>query len=180
MSRSPHSKFVRLTVAALTVALLITAAAWSRMAAQRQRDSAWATSPDGCLAQLTRVSQAGDVPAYVECFAGSLRDEIEHQRRAAGSDEAFASQLRESVVNLKGVATYEERPSTSSDAQLMLERIYQRHNERYRIALRADSGSWRVVDMTRVGAELPPVEYGTPVFALDPEGGFGETKATTN
>ena len=163
----PSSKTKRIAVAALTVALLVTAAAWSRIAAQRQRDSAWSTTPDGCLAQLTRVSQAGDVPAYVACFAGSLHDEIEAQRQAAGSDEAFASQLRASVAELKGVATYEERPSTSTDALLMLERIYQRHNERYRIALRSESGQWRVVEMARVGAELPPVEYGTPVFAID-------------
>jgi hypothetical protein len=161
------SKTKRLVVAAITVALLMAAAAWSRLATQRERDNAWTLTPDGRLAQLTRVSQTGEVPAYVECFSGSLRDQIESQRRAAGSDEAFAAQLRASVAELKGVATHEERASTSADAQLMLERIYQRHNERYRIALRCDSGSWRVVEMTRVGAELPPVEYGTPVFAID-------------
>ncbi|HEX4354327.1 MAG TPA: hypothetical protein VHZ95_15465 [Polyangiales bacterium] len=140
-------------------------------------EAGWDSSPDACLAQLTRCAQAGNVAAYVDCFDGSLREEIEQQRRTAGNDDAFATQLRSSVADLKGVATHDEIPSTSTDALLVLERIYQRHNERYRVALRTIGGKWRIAEMSRVGAEMPPVEYGTPVFALDNGDALGEPLA---
>ncbi len=177
MQTSASRKFTRIAVAAATIAVLAGASAWSRRMSESSVDAAWDSAPDACLAQLTRAAQAGNVAAYVDCFDGPLREEIERQRRAAGSDDTFAAQLRSSVAELKGVATHDEIPSTPTDALLVLERIYQGHNERYRVALRTSAGKWRIAEMSRVGAEMPPVGYGTPVFALDNGDALGEPSA---
>ncbi|HWA97985.1 MAG TPA: hypothetical protein VG713_05810 [Pirellulales bacterium] len=150
-----------------TVILLAGAAIWSWRSAASAAPERKLDSPEACLVAMTRASQSGDVQAYLDCFTGNLRQELDKELRDQGGVQALGERLRTSVARLKGTASYEENPATSDGAQLILERIYPQHNERWRVALRRDGQAWRVTSMAMIGSAVPPVEYGTPVFAID-------------
>jgi hypothetical protein len=157
----------RIAVASATLALLLSAAALSRSRVANEGAPNPVSTPDECLSRLTQAARDGDVTGYVDCFAGPMRAEIESQVANAPSREEFAAQLRASLANLKGFAAFDESPPSETTARMVLERIYQGHNDRYRVSLARENDVWRVVQMSRIGADNPPVEYGTPVFQID-------------
>ncbi|HEX4129363.1 MAG TPA: hypothetical protein VHZ24_04920 [Pirellulales bacterium] len=151
----------RLVAALVTGSVLVGATVWSWRAEQRASATRVLATPDACLVEMTRAAQQGDVGAYLNCFAGPLRDELLAQSRSAAG---LADSLRQSVAQLKGTASYEERPATTDAADMVLERIYAGHNESWRVALERTADAWRIITMTRIGSTNPPIEYGTPVF----------------
>ena len=157
----------RIVVAGVTLALLLSAAALSRSRIADDGAPKPVSTPNECLSRLTEAARDGDVTGYVDCFAGPMRAEIESQVAKAASREDFAAQLRSSLADLNGFAAFDESPPSETTARMVLERIYQGHNDRYRVSLLCENDVWRVVQMSRIGADNPPVEYGTPVFQID-------------
>ena len=163
----------RLLAVLVTGLLLGGALLWSRGGGAIGNKAPAGSSPEACLGELTLAAREGNVASYLACFGGPLAEQLAKQAAGEASPGEFARQLRESTTELRGIASYEQRPPTTYEAELVLERIYPRVNERYRAVLRQADGRWRVYELTRLGAARPPIEYGAPV-----SGDAGEAGAT--
>ena len=129
----------RIAVAGVTLAVLVSAAALSRSRVADENSPKPVSTPDECLSRLTQAARDGDVAGYVDCFAGAMRTEIESQVQQATSREEFGAQLRASLASLKGFASFAESPTTETSARMIHERIYQGHNDSYRVSLRREN-----------------------------------------
>lgn len=151
----------RLLAAVLAVALLVGAAVYSRRAQPPASPSGeLPASPQDCLSRMVEAAQRGDVAAYLACFSGALHEELANQARSP----RFGEHLSASVAELKGIATHPSNTPTPDAVELVVERLFVRHNEVQRVMLRRADGRWRIERMTSLGTAVPPVEYGTPVF----------------
>ncbi len=163
----------RIIAAVFAVVLLVTAAAYSRrQPSEAASELIAADTPESCLTSMVTAAQRGDVAAYLDCFTGAMRDELAIQAKGPSSqpfDAAdFAEQLKTSIAGLKGIASERDGSDRLDQMKLVLERLYARHNEKHLVTLRRESDRWRISQMARVGAAVPPVEYGTPVFTPVP------------
>ncbi|HUG90750.1 MAG TPA: hypothetical protein VML55_07955 [Planctomycetaceae bacterium] len=120
-----------------------------------------------CLERMLDAARAGDVGAYVACFDGELRRNLE-SAIAAQSPQRAAAELRSGAADLKSFATHGLERPRPGEAVVTLERIYSRRNDLERVRLRQHGGAWRIVELVPVDRVAPPIPYGTPVV---PEAG---------
>ena len=119
-------------------------------------------SPAQCIVRLLAAEKAGDVRAYLDCFAAPLRDRLQ----AGWGDTPMnrtAGELQSSFAGMAGHALTDEKFTPPNQASLVLERIHKDHTVRQTITLRQEAGIWRVVELSDAEWQTPTVRYGTPV-----------------
>lgn len=124
--------------------------------------------PDACVAAMVAAEKSGDVDAYLDCFSGPLRDQLQ-SRMAKQSRERLAAELRSGAADLTGHATTDLKITQPDAATLVLERIYTQHNERHQISLSRAFGVWKIVEIKPLERFAPEIPYGTPVVPLQEE-----------
>src|SRR5881628_814234 len=100
-------------------------------------------APDAVIWRLLERSRAGNVQAYLDCFSGSTRAQLEATAREMAIPR-FSDYLKESSVRVKGVAVYDVQRTSERSATLVVEYVYEDQNERQRMALRLEGGTWRI------------------------------------
>jgi hypothetical protein len=121
-------------------------------------------TPEKCLDQMFQAMKAGDVPKYLDCFAGELRDQLESTVRTQGT-AGFANYLKETAGPVKGRALFGAEYASADRAQLKVDRVYESRMweyQNYRLDRR--SGAWRIYSLDPVQLHEPPIPYGTPAF----------------
>lgn len=160
-------------VAGLLTLLLLGAVLWFGRGASTPPDQTPATAasdtPEACIERMFAAAQQGEVPAYLNCFAGPERDRLE--RELAGQPpQAFARSLQDAVAGLKGRAVFRnEAPDTAADsASYTIDRVYESRTERQRYQLTRQSGIWRIQSVATANPFQPAKAYGTPVYEAPP------------
>ncbi|HEY5314543.1 MAG TPA: hypothetical protein VIK18_18570 [Pirellulales bacterium] len=148
----------------LTLALLLAALWWGRLASA---PAASAATPGKCIDQMFAAGERGDVDAYLACFTGDQRTQLEREL-AAEPRENFAQGLVAAIEPLKGRAIVDESASALT-AEITVERVYAHRNDLQRYNLQCQDGQWRIASVRAVQALQPPVPYGTPVFEMPEE-----------
>ena len=123
--------------------------------------SADAGEPREVFWQMIEASGDGAVEAYVDLFAGEVREQLESVRDEMG-DAPFEQYLRQRVAGLKGVAVTGEE-ELGDIVRLEVEYVRETSYETQRLDLRSSRGRWRIVALGPTHEREPPVPYGTPV-----------------
>ncbi|HWC88190.1 MAG TPA: hypothetical protein VG433_00985 [Pirellulales bacterium] len=151
----------RAVAAILTLALVLAALWFGRPAPEP--DSSAAT-PGECIDRMFAAGERGDVDAYLACFTGEQRMQLEREV-AAQPRENFASGLVAAIEPLKGRAIVHEAASALT-AEITVERVYAHRNDLQLYNLQCQDGRWQIAAVRPVQALQPPVPYGTPVFEM--------------
>lgn len=134
-----------------------------------QMESVKGGEPSESVAALIDAAERGDVAAYLACFTGELREQLEAKAAASRPPERFRESLQAAIADLKGSVTSEVEHTGASEAVLLWERVYAKYNERYRVRLRLLGDEWKIFALERIDRGPPPIPYGTPVFPTTPE-----------
>ena len=95
------------------------------------------------LWQMVEASQDGAVEAYLDLFAGEVREQLETVREEMG-DAAFEQYLRQRVADLKGVAVIAEE-DLGETVRLEVEYVRAASYDTQSLDLRSSRGRWRIV-----------------------------------
>ncbi len=152
---------------ALTVVVLLAglAVALRDRLPERSGDAGDAGDPREVLWQMVEASQDGAVEAYLDLFAGEVREQLETVREEMG-DAAFEQYLRQRVADLKGVAVIDEE-DLGETVRLEVEYVRAASYDTQSLDLRSSRGRWRIVAVGPTREREPPVPYGTPVGPTD-------------
>ena|SRR5436309_15457956 len=118
--------------------------------------------PESAVWRMLDASRNGDRAAYLECFEGAMRAQLETTARAM-TPPRFSEYLRESVSRVKGVAVYDVARAGPGQASLVVEYVYQDQNERQRMVLKMTQGTWRIESAEASQRIQPLIPYGKPV-----------------
>jgi hypothetical protein len=142
---------------AITAAMIGGALWYARAPASRRPDE-----PENAVWRLLDESRSGSVDRYLDCFTGGMRAQLEATARGMSLPK-FSDYLKESVGKVKGVAVYDVVRPGPEEAALVVEYVYQDRNERQRMALKLQNGSWRIASAEGSERIQPLIPYGKPV-----------------
>jgi hypothetical protein len=145
----------------LAFALTVGLAAGAVFLSYRQRPKT-PEEPENVIWRVLDQSRAGSVEGYMDCFTGSMREQLEVTARGMTLPR-FSEYLRESIEKVKGVAVYDVQRSGEGAATLVVEYVYQDQNERQRMSLRKEGESWRIESAEPSSRIQPVIPYGKPV-----------------
>jgi hypothetical protein len=152
----------KLTAAVITAMLL---GALLVVAAVRSRGTATLDTPEACLEQMFQAMRSGDAAAYLDCFTGELRGQLERTAREQ-STAGFSRYLVESAAPIKGRAVLQHRTLYSGPDQvrLVVDRVYENRPWEYQAYRLRRDGTWKIYAIDPAEPHEPPVPYGTPAF----------------
>lgn len=145
---------------ALTVVVLAAGLAVALRDRLPERGTA-AGDPSDVFWEMVDVSREGSTEAYLDLFAGEVREQLETVRDEMG-ETAFQQYLRQRVAGLKGVAVT-GREDLGNTVRLEVEYVREASYETQSLDLRVARGQWRIVALGPTHEREPPVPYGTPV-----------------
>lgn len=157
-------------LAAAITGLLLIVILWNNRQGSKPVTSA-ATTPEGCLSQMFAAAEQGNVPAYLDCFTGEQRAQVEREM-AAQSPAESSKALAQAQTLLKGRAVHNagKQDPQANVAEVTVERIYAHHHELQKYQLRRESGVWKISFLSPAEKVQPVVPYGTMVVPLESEG----------
>ena len=145
---------------ALTVVVLAAGLAVALRDRLPERGTA-AGDPSDVFWEMVDVSREGSTDAYLDLFAGEVREQLETVRDEMG-ETAFQQYLRQRVAGLKGVAVT-GKEDLGNTVRLEVEYVREASYETQSLDLRVARGQWRIVALGPTHEREPPVPYGTPV-----------------
>jgi hypothetical protein len=143
--------------------LLIGAGVWVTARNRPSGLSSSAASPEDAIQAMLDASRRGDSRAYLDCFAGEMRPQLESTRQQMGEGR-FREYLVESQAAVMGVATSRLPEAQADRARCEVEFVLKDKNQRQTVELRNDGGRWRIESMSQAVYVKPVIPYGTKVF----------------
>ncbi|MXW03182.1 MAG: hypothetical protein F4X59_03850 [Holophagales bacterium] len=145
---------------ALTVVVLAAGLAMALRDRLPERGSD-AGDPSDVFWEMVDVSREGEADAWLDLFAGEVREQLETVRDEMG-EAAFRQYLRQRIAGLKGVAVT-GKEDLGGTVRLEVEYVREASYETQSLDLRVARGRWRIVALGPTQEREPPVPYGTPV-----------------
>ncbi len=124
-----------------------------------------AGDPSDVFWEMIDVSREGSTDAYLDLFAGEVREQLETVRDEMG-EAAFEQYLHQRIAGLKGVAVT-GKEDLGEMVRLEVEYVREASYETQSLDLRVARGQWRIVALGPTHERNPPVPYGTPVGPVD-------------
>lgn len=156
-------RIVAAAVTGLIIAgLLVTAAV-------RPRGTAPSETPEQCLETMFQAMKSGNVPEYLACFTGELREQLQRTARDQPS-EAFSDYLKQTAAPIKGRAIQIDKTQQSADGwvRIVVDRVYEQRQWEYQgYRLRRESAGWNIYAIDPAEMHDPLVPYGTPAFPTE-------------
>ena len=113
------------------------------------------------------AARAGNMDAYLECFAGAARGQIEEALQESLSRERFAAQLRGSLARLKGFAVLGARERSSGVVEMAAERVFDGYTETLAVEVTRTEAGWKITSLETTGREAN--RYGQPAVSMPEE-----------
>ncbi|NOZ21576.1 MAG: hypothetical protein GXP25_10865 [Planctomycetes bacterium] len=120
------------------------------------------TAAIDCIRNMSRYSRKGNVTAYLNCFAPSLRKRLEQARDEMKG--GFADYLRRRAEPVRGIAFSDETTLDEGTIRVKVEWVFEDRNEVQFFQLKKIGGAWKIADMTEAEYKKPLIPYGTKVF----------------
>ena len=115
---------------------------------------------------LLDSAQRGEVDRHLGCFAEPLRS----KRREQLGDKAEKA-LRAAERHLNGfVIVRNDINAAGARAEVVLEKIYPEHEERWQLSLQRNGRDWLITRMQALKKSAPATKFGTPVVPELPTG----------
>jgi len=150
-------------LAAVAVALVLAAVLYNVMNRERE-----ASRPQDAVFSVMDSARAGDVSAYVDGFAGAMRDELAKEVKRRGQ-AGFAEYLREQVRDVAGVYIGNAKRLGEGQVELEVDLVFPTRAEKQRYLLVKGGREWKISDVRSAEYSRPVEEYGAPVSGLFPE-----------
>ncbi len=151
------------TIQIATIAVLGVALAIAVLRSRNPRFGAMqpATPQDSVYAMLD-AARAGNVAAYLDSYAGSMRKDLEQSVRETGA-EGFTRYLRDSNAAVKGIAVSDPQSLSEREVSVKVEYVYQDRNEAQTMYLENNAGKWQITRVDGAARVKTLIPYGTPV-----------------
>jgi hypothetical protein len=157
-------------IAAAITGLLLIVVLWVGRQSSKPQATA-AETPEQCLSQMFTAAEQGNVAAYLDCFTGEQRAQVEREMASQSPDESSKA-LAQAQTLLKGRAVHNsgQQDPQANFAEVTVERIYAHHHEMQKYQLRRESGVWKISFLAPAEKLQPAVPYGTLVAPIEGEG----------
>ncbi|MGA1796963.1 MAG: hypothetical protein ACMUIL_14010 [bacterium] len=106
------------------------------------------SAPDTTILELVRAAQKDDLRRYVACFCDELRISLENQVKDMG-EEAFARCVMNNHRNLTGIAISDARSVDTDRIRVVVEFVYEGHDEIRSYILRRIRDEWKIAMITK-------------------------------
>ncbi|MBI1310480.1 hypothetical protein GC176_04165 [bacterium] len=116
---------------------------------------------DTVVERSISAAQAGDLEAWLNCFAGDALSQHESSLSVADREQ-FAAGLRVRTKSLRSYVTTDWQVE-GTRAVVELERVFADRNVRAKLDLRNINGHWKITGETFHDEFSPEILYGTPV-----------------
>ena len=152
----------RILAGLLTLAALSAIVWWKSAPSVSQSGN---VSPEKCVRQMFEAATLGDVPAYLACFSGPVRRQM--QQQLSGATQSESESLRKSTADLKGWAIVDPPAEVPGSAcQMTVEWVYATRVDRQQLGLERTSDGWQITRVDRIQPTQPAIPYGTPVSGI--------------
>ncbi len=132
--------------------------------AQRSRsiNSESATNPEDVIWRMMDAAREGNSEAYLDCFSGALRQNLERTAAEMGN-QRFREYLRRLNDQIVGLATSDLERLGETEARLNVEFVYRGKTETQKHHFRLVDGSWKIEQIDSAAARQNVIPYGTEV-----------------
>jgi len=130
-----------------------------------------ADTPEACIDRMYEAMQQGDVDAYLACYTGKLRKQLDNTVLEQGKEQ-FAEYLRRTAAPMKGRAILHHKTEWSgkNKVRIVVDRVYEDRLWEYQAyRLKKEPDGWRIYAVEPAEPHEPPVPWGTPAIPLPPE-----------
>lgn len=152
----------------LLVAAFITLSQRERLAGMKW-SQVQAAAPEDIIWQMSDAARAGNVAAYLDCYSGALRQNLEKTASEMG-EARFSEYLKQLNNEITGIAVSDLTQANAQEAELRVEFVFRGKNEVQTHHFKLVNGKWkidRVDDAERMKVLIP---YGTAVGENDLNG----------
>jgi hypothetical protein len=120
-----------------------------------------AATPEDAVYAMLDAARVGNVRAYLDCFSGSLKDQLVATVRES-TEGKFKSYLTTQNAAFQSIAVMvTDRGDTQ--AIVRLEYVYKDRNEVQNVELKKEGTSWKISNVEGAQPMRTLIPYGTPV-----------------
>jgi hypothetical protein len=151
--------------AIITVALLV--AAFIALS-QRERlagmkwGQAKAATPEDMIWQMSDAARTGNVAAYLDCYSGALRRNLEKTATEMG-EARFSKYLKQLNNEITGIAVSDLAQANAQEAELRVEFVFRGQTQAQSHHFRLVGGKWKIDAVETAGRVKVLIPDGTGV-----------------
>jgi len=149
--------------AIITVLLIISAIAFFAKRDRTTSTSKAPVTPEDVIWHMLDAAREGDVDAYLDCFDGALKSNL--QRTAAEMGEAqFSQYLKRLNGEMTGIAVSDFEQVSQNEATLRVEFVFRGKNEAQKHHFRLVNGVWKIEKLDGAEQIKSLTTYGSDVI----------------
>ncbi len=149
--------------AIITVLLIVSAIAFFAKRNQTVSTNRSSATPEDVVWRMSDAAREGDVNAYLDCFDGALKSNL--QRTVAEMGEAQFSQYLKRLNNeMTGIAVSDFEPVNGNEATLRVEFVFRGRNEAQKHHFKLVNGTWKIEKLDGAEQIKPLTTYGSDVI----------------
>jgi hypothetical protein len=119
-------------------------------------------APEDAVYKMLDTARAGDTKGYLNCFSGSMRDQLAQVVRET-TEIKFAKYLARQNAAFTGVAVSVKESSAEGFARVRVEYVYGSRNEVQDLYLRKENDQWKIFKVAGSEQTKTLIPYGTVV-----------------
>ncbi len=149
--------------AIITALLIIGAIAFFAKRNQMTSTGRSPATPEDVIWRMSDAAREGNVAAYLDCFSGALRQNL--QRAVAEMGEAqFSQYLKRLNSEMTGIAVSDFEQINESEAALRVEFVFRGRNEAQKHHFKLVNGAWKIEKLDGAEQIKPLMPYGADVI----------------
>jgi len=121
-----------------------------------------AATPEDVLWRMSDAAREGNVPAYLDCFSGSLRQHLQKTMAEMGEAQ-FSEYLKKLNDEVTGIAVSDLKPVDAQEATLKVEFVFRGKTEAQQHHFRLVEGKWKIDGVETAERVKVLIPYGTAV-----------------
>jgi len=115
------------------------------------------SSPEDGIYAMFDAARTGDAQAYLDCFSGTLRDQLAATAREGAKFKEYLISQNSAVQGM--AVTLTDRPN-ADEARARVEYVYSDHNEVQNVRLKREGPRWKITNIDGAQPIQPILPYG--------------------
>lgn len=151
----------------VTLLLILATVAYLARRQQSSGTSALEHEPEETIWQMIDAARQGNVHAYLDCYSGAFRRNLERTISEVGEPQ-FSQYLKRLNEEITGIAVFDRQRPSAIEALLMVEFVLRGKNETQKHYLRWAGSSWKIDQVDGAERLKTLIPYGTSVSESNP------------
>ena len=148
--------------AIITVLLIISAIAYFAKRNQPASTNDAPVTPEDVIWRMSDAAREGDVNAYLDCFDGALKNNLQRTVAEMGAAQ-FSQYLKRLNGEMTGIAVSDFEQVSENEATLRVEFVFRGKNEAQKHHFKLVNGVWRIDKLDGAEQIKPLTPYGSSV-----------------